>query len=168
MKWDDASQQQCSIARASAVLGDRWTLLILSDAFLGIQRFDSFQQRLDISRTTLTNRLKLLEDHDVITRKQYQSNPVRYEYKLTSKGHDLYPVISTLLNWGDRYYSDADQPPIIRMHKPCGHDIQPILSCPECHEEVTARNVAARKRPNQSGIPDVVRGPAERKRQSTG
>lgn len=161
MKWDEVSQQQCSVARASAVLGDRWTLLILSDAFLGTKRFDAFQQRLEISRTTLTNRLKLLEDHDVVSRKKYQSNPDRFEYKLTTKGHDLYPVISTLLNWGDTYYSDTDQPPIIRRHIPCGHDIQPVLSCPECKQEVTARTVSARKRPSVEGIPDVARGPVD-------
>ena len=159
MKWDDVTQQQCSVARASAVLGDRWTLIILSDAFLGSKRFDTFQQRLNISRTTLTSRLKLLEDHEVLARTKYQSNPDRYEYRLTAKGHDLYPVISTVLNWGDSYYSDDPEPPVIRKHVPCGHDIKPVLACPECNEEVTARNVAARVRESKLGVPDVGRGP---------
>ncbi len=159
MKWDEINRLQCSIARSSAVLGDRWTLLILSDVFLGVRRFDDFQQRLGLSRTTLTNRLKLLEDHGVLSRVQYQSSPDRYEYRLTEKGRDLYPVISTVLNWGDKYYSDAAGPPILRRHTSCGHDIQPVLSCPECHQEIDARSIAARTRPRMRNVPAVERGP---------
>lgn len=159
MKWDEISQQQCSVARVSAVLGDRWTLVILSDIFLGVRRFDDFQKRLGLSRTTLTSRLKLLESHGVLLRHKYQSTPDRYEYKLTQKGRDLYPVLSTLLNWGDKYYADDLGPPIVRRHLPCGHDIQPTLSCPECHRTIEAREIAARKRAEQPGYPNVNRGP---------
>ncbi len=163
MKWDEINRLQCSIARSSAVLGDRWTLLILSDVFLGVRRFDDFHQRLGLSRTTLTNRLKLLEDHQVLSRVQYQSSPDRYEYKLTDKGRDLYPVISTVLNWGDKYYSDTAGPPILRRHTLCGHDILPVLSCPECHQEIDARNIAARTRPDIKNVPAVERGPFMKK-----
>lgn len=159
MKWDNIGDEQCSVARASAVLGDRWTLVILSDCFLGIRRFDQFQERLNIPRTTLANRLQKLEEHGVLLRKAYQQNPVRYEYRLTDKGRDLYPVISTILNWGDTYYDDGAGPPILRNHISCGHDIKPVLACPECNETLDARAIRARKRDHVSGFPEVRRGP---------
>ena len=159
MKWDEISQQQCPIARSSAVLGDRWSLLILSDLFLGVRRFDDFHQRLGLSRTTLTNRLKLLADHEVVQRYVYQEQPTRHEYRLTPKGLDLFPVISTLANWGNKHYFNDSKPPILRRHIPCGHDIEPVLSCPECHEEVDAQAISARKRPDSAKLPPVERGP---------
>ena len=159
MKWDELLDQQCSVARASAVLGDRWTLLILSDVFLGVRRFDDFKERLGLSRTTLTQRLKLLEAHEVLRRHPYQDAPVRYEYRLTQKGRDLFPVLSTLLNWGDKYYSDGAGPPILRRHRPCGHDIQPQLHCPECGELIEPRDIEAHKRPEDERYPPVRRGP---------
>lgn len=162
MKWDQIGQTQCSVARSSAVLGDRWTLLIISDAFLGVRRFEDFQSRLSLSRTTLTSRLKLLERHDVLTRRLYKDTPKRYEYRLTTKGRDLFPVISTILNWGDKYYADEAGPPILRKHLTCGHDIQPVLTCPECQDPVGAHNMAGRSRPTKPGFPDVERVPMKR------
>lgn len=159
MKWEQVSQQQCPIARSSAVLGDRWSLLILSDLFLGVRRFDDFQKRLGLSRTTLANRLALLEEHGVIERHIYHQQPTRYEYLLTEKGLDLFPVINALANWGDKYYFDDGAPPILRQHLACGHDIRPVLTCPECHEALDARSLRARKRPASSGLPPVERGP---------
>ena len=98
MKWDEVADQQCSVARASAVLGDRWTLIILSDCFLGVRRFDDFQRRLGISRTTLANRLKLLEAHGVLARGQYRESPPRIEYRLT----DFYaPDHERTIRWDD-------------------------------------------------------------------
>lgn len=159
MKWDEIGEEQCSVARASAVLGDRWTLVILSDCFLGIRRFDMFQERLNIPRTTLANRLQKLEEHGVLLRKAYQQNPVRYEYRLTDKGRDLYPVITTILNWGDTYYDNGAGAPILRKHVSCGHDIKPVLSCPECKEPIDIRSIRARKRDPVHGYPEVRRGP---------
>ncbi len=159
MKWDEISAEQCSVARASAVIGDRWTLVILSDAFLGVRRFEDFEERLGISRTTLANRLKHLVQHGVLLRKKYQKNPARYEYRLTDKGRDLYPVITTILNWGDKYCSDEAGPPILRKHISCGRDILPKLTCPKCQEEVTARDVQARARPPRDGSQPIRRGP---------
>ena len=162
MKRDEIGQMQCSVARSSAVLGDRWTLLILSDVFLGVRRFEDFQKRLNLSRTTLASRLQLLERHDVLFREPYQNNPVRYEYRLTAKGRDLFPVITTILNWGDKYYADVAGVPIVRTHKTCGHDIQPQLVCPDCGEPVNERNMTARARAPFANIPDVERGPFQR------
>lgn len=159
MKWDDVGDQQCSVARSSNVLGDRWSLLILSDCFLGVRRFDLFQQRLKIPRTTLATRLKKLEEHGVLEQRPYQDKPVRFEYRLTQKGRDLYPVIATLITWGDKYYSDEDGPPILRRHETCGHDFQTVLACDQCGEEIELKDVRARKRPENDQFAPVLRGP---------
>lgn len=159
MKWDDLESQQCSMARTSAVLGDRWTLVILSDVFLGVRRFEDFQKRLGISRTTLASRLKNLEDHGVLYQRQYEERPPRFEYRLTEKGLGLYPAIVALLDWGDEHYSDAAGPPVLRRHKSCGHDFHGVLHCSECGEPVNPRDVEARKRPANKRYPAVTRGP---------
>ena len=93
MKWDEIGQMQCSVARSSAVLGDRWTLLILSDVFLGVRRFEDFQKRLKLSRTTLAARLQLLERHDVLARRQHHSRGRRApDRAATGAGQRLYMV----------------------------------------------------------------------------
>lgn len=144
MKWEDLADQPCSVARSTAVIGDRWTLMILRDCFLGVRRFEAFQERLGISRTIIADRLKLLTDEGVLRKVAYQERPVRHEYRLTEKGLDLYPVILAIVSWGDRHYADDRGPPILRRHKACGCDFQPVMSCSECGEAVGAREVEAR------------------------
>jgi len=161
VKWDELKDQQCSMARALSAVGDRWTLLILSDCFLGVRRFDQFRARLGISRTLLTDRLNLLEEEGVLSRRAYQDKPVRHEYRLTSKGRDLYPVIMGLVHWGDSYYADAAGPPILHRHKSCGHDFRPRLTCSECGESVSAVETEARRRDDLPGFPPVERGPVQ-------
>lgn len=162
MKRDQLGNQQCSVARSSAVLGDPWTLTLLSDCFLGVRRFDEFQERLKVSRTTLTSRLKLLEEHGILKPRQYQERPARFEYRLTQKGKDLFPVISTLLAWGDKYYWDDAEPPIIRTHTQCGHDFQAYIACSECGEPLELKDIEARTRPDNDRYPPVERGPIQR------
>lgn len=147
MKWDDLAKEPCSVARSVAVIGDRWTLLILRDCFLGVRRFDAFQTRLGISRTIIAERLKLLTDEGVLARVAYQENPARFEYRLTEKGLALYPVVMAIVHWGDRHYADDRGPPILHRHKGCGCDFQPVMTCSECGEEVEARAVEARPGP---------------------
>ncbi|MEQ8748093.1 helix-turn-helix domain-containing protein [Pyruvatibacter sp.] len=163
MKWDDLPNEQCSMARTSVVLGDRWTLVILSDIFLGVRRFEDFQKRLGISRTTLANRLRLLEQHGVLTQRQYEERPPRFEYRLTPKGMGLYPAVVALLDWGDEHYSDAAGPPILRRHTTCGHDFAGMLHCSHCHEPVTPHDVEARKRTADNRFAEVRRGPVNRR-----
>lgn len=159
MKWNELSEQQCSIAQSLAVIGDRWTLLILSDLFLGAKRFETIRERLGISRTILTDRLNLLEREGVLRRVEYQQRPARYEYRLTEKGRELYPVIMTIVHWGDKYYADEGSPPIIHTHRTCGKDFAPILTCSECHEPIKAVEASARKRPDAPDFAPVMRGP---------
>ena len=147
MKWEDLSREPCSVARTLAVIGDRWTLMILRDCFLGVRRFEAFQARLGISRSIVTERLNLLVAEGVLERRPYQDRPVRHEYRLTPKGLDLHPVIMAIVEWGDRHYADEAGPPILRRHKACGCDFHPVQVCSECGEPVNARDVEARPGP---------------------
>ena len=102
MKRTDTSEWPCTIARSAAVLGDHWNLLIIREACLGTRRFDDFQEALGIGRNILTLRLNALVDEDVLRRAEYQQHPVRYEYRLTPKGRDAYPILAAMAAWGDR------------------------------------------------------------------
>lgn len=147
MKWEDLANQPCSIARSVAVIGDRWTLMILRDAFLGVRRFEAFQARLGISRTIITERLKLLVAEGVLTRLVYQDRPIRHEYRLTEKGLDLYPVVMAIVSWGDRHYAGEAGAPLLHRHKACGCDFHPVMTCSACHAPVAAREVETRPGP---------------------
>lgn len=142
MKWQDLDRENCSLARAMAVVGDRWTLLVLREAFLRVRRFDEFQAHLGIARRVLTERLKHLVDHGVLEKVAYSQTPLRYEYRLTEKGLGLYPVIISLVHWGDAYYAGKKGPPLLHRHKTCGHDFHSVLICSECGEVVNPRDVA--------------------------
>ena len=141
MKWEDLAAEPCSVARTVAVIGDRWTLLILRDCFLGVRRFEAFQERLGISRTIIAERLKLLVDEGVLAKAPYQDRPVRHEYRLTDKGLALHPVIMAIVHWGDRHYAGEAGAPLLHRHKACGHDFHPVMTCSECGEAVGPRDV---------------------------
>ena len=144
MKWNELAREPCSVARSLAVIGDRWTLMILRDCFLGVRRFEAFEQRLGISRSIIAERLKVLTDEGVLRKAAYQANPVRHEYRLTDKGLALHPVIMAIVHWGDVHYADADGPPLVHRHRACGCDFAPVVVCSECREAVTARDVEVR------------------------
>lgn len=144
MKWSDLADANCSIARSVAVIGDRWTLMILRDGFLGVRRFEDFERRLGISRSVIADRLKHLVDEGVLRREPYQDNPVRHEYRLTPKGLDLHPVIMAIVHWGDVHAAGEAGPPMIHRHKACGCDFHAVQVCSECGEPVTARDVEVR------------------------
>jgi len=135
------------------VIGDRWTLLILRDAFLRLRRFEEFEKSLKIARRVLSERLALLVNEGILSRVAYQERPTRYEYRLTEKGLDLYPAILSLVHWGDKHYADKKGPPVIHRHLKCGHDFRSVLMCSECGEPVRAREVNAR--PRERGTPAV-------------
>lgn len=141
MRWEELDQQPCSLARTLAVVGDRWTLMVLRDCFLGIRRFDQFEKRLGITRHVLADRLKKLVEHGVLTRVPYQQRPLREEYRLTESGLALHPVIMALVSWGDRYMADERGAPIEHRHRACGQLMRPVTVCSECGEPVTARDI---------------------------
>ncbi len=121
MRWQEIGELDCSIAKTLSVIGDRWTLLVLRDCFLGGRRFDHFEASLGLSPHLLSLRLSKLVEHGILQRRPYQERPVRFEYRLTEKGRDLYPVIVSLLRWGDRWMGSEDGPPVELVHRGCGH-----------------------------------------------
>jgi DNA-binding HxlR family transcriptional regulator len=128
----DYPGQVCSIARSLEVIGERWTLLILRDAMTGLERFEEFQASLGIASNTLTNRLKLLCDEQVLERVPDPDRPGRPKYVLTAKGRELGPVLIGLMKWGDRHYPTPGGPPRLTLHAGCGGNIGPDLHCDRC------------------------------------
>lgn len=144
MKWNALSSENCSLARALSVVGDRWALLILRDALLGVRRFDDFQTRLGIARRVLTERLVGLVEAGVLERVSYQERPPRYEYRLTPRGHDLQPVVLSLIRWGDTHLVGPEGPPAIHRHVDCGHDFDPVTTCSACGDRIASHTVRTR------------------------
>src|SRR3954447_10516917 len=114
----------CSIGRAMEVLGERWTFLILREAFYGVRRFSDMQRNLGIARNMLSTRLQTLVGAGILERRLYHAQPALYEYRLTEAGRDLYPAIVTLMRWGDNHLQ-ADEPPVVLRHNACGHAADP-------------------------------------------
>ena len=153
----------CSIARTLSIVGDRWTLLVLRDCFLGARRFDQFSESLGVSPHLLSTRLAKLVEADVLERRPYQQKPVRYEYRLTEKGRDLYPVIAGLVRWGDRWLSGDEGPPVTLVHRACGHATTPTLVCSECRDDIDPRSIRAEVSPRAAArVPDSSAAPDRR------
>ena len=103
MKWSELSDNWCPVARTLSVLGDRWTLLILRDCFLGLSRFEQFAESSGVTRHILADRLKRLVEADILVRQAYSEAPKRYDYNLTAKGQELEPALMTLRDWGKKH-----------------------------------------------------------------
>lgn len=131
----------CSVARTLDVIGDKWSLLILRDAFYGVRRFDDFQEDLGIARNVLTDRLQKLVATGVFERRPYEERPPRYEYRLTDKGRALLPVLLAMIAWGDRWANDSDIPPVTLTHTKCDHVTHAVVCCDACGGELTLRDV---------------------------
>lgn len=132
--------QNCSVARALEVVGERWTLLILRDAFMGVTRFERFQQRMGLAPNILTKRLRVLTDAGIMERRQYQERPARHEYVLTEGGRELFPVVMALMRWGDAHLSPQGAPAVVR-HAGCGGEIDGHATCARCDMAVSSDEV---------------------------
>ena len=133
--------QTCSVARALELVGERWTLLILRDAFLGVRRFDDFQRSLGVARNVLNTRLQRLVEAGLFERRVYQERPQRHEYRLTEMGRELWPSIVTLMQWGDRYLAGPDGPPLVLEHRGCGGAVDDRRMCGACGAALTPFDV---------------------------
>lgn len=139
MKRRDLGMLPSTFAAAVAEVGDAWTLLIVKELILGTNRFDGFIAQTGIAESSLAQRLKTMEQSGLITRRAYQTNPVRYEYALTPKGDALAPTLIMLMKWGDQFLSDG-APPCTYECLECGNDPQPHpLACNHCGTEITAK-----------------------------
>jgi DNA-binding HxlR family transcriptional regulator len=146
MLRSDYADQNCSIARALEVVGERWTILVLREAFLGTNRFDEIQRHLGVARNVLQARLERLVEAGILKKVPYQERPLRHEYRLTAKGVDLWPVVVSLLQWGDRYEA-PNGPPVVLVHKGCGGKLDDRRRCRKCGSELEAWEVEARRGP---------------------
>lgn len=137
----DLSDFACSVARTLDVVGDKWTLLILRDAFYGVRRFDDFARDLGIARNVLTSRLTGLVAHGVLERRRYEARPPRHEYVLTEKGRALFPVVMTMMHWGDRWQPEDGEIPVTVVHERCGEATHAVTVCAHCAEPIGPRDV---------------------------
>ncbi|HEY6592504.1 MAG TPA: helix-turn-helix domain-containing protein [Asanoa sp.] len=145
----DWSIDNCTVARAMEILGERWTLVVLREVFNGIRRFDDMRVRTGIPRQVLANRLAMLVDRGVLRREPYREPGarVRHEYRLTAMGLDLWTVLVAVLTWGDRYLADPDGSPLSIVHRGCEAEISPLLVCAAGHEIPEPRDVVPRPGP---------------------
>ncbi len=155
MKLKSFAGMNCTIAKSLEVVGERWTLLVLRETFLGTRRFEDFRERLGIARNILTDRLERLVGEGILERRRYQERPSRFEYRLTEKGIDLYEVILALKKWGDRWSVGEDGLPLLLRHRSCGKVFDVEATCPHCHEPIDARGVQYELGPGAG--PDEIR-----------
>jgi DNA-binding HxlR family transcriptional regulator len=134
-----AEPRPCSIARTLDVVGEKWALLAIREVFLGNRRFDEMVHRTGAPRDTLAARLRTLVGAGVLERRQYSAHPARFEYPLTESGRDLYPVIVTLMRWGDQHLADDNGPPLVLEHN-CGHQVTAQVVCQACGEPLHPRD----------------------------
>jgi DNA-binding HxlR family transcriptional regulator len=140
LRW---SVDNCTITRALDVVGDRATFLVMREVFSGVRRFDDIRLRTGMARQVLSVRLGRLVTEGLLRRHDYQEpgQRRRWEYRLTPKGFDLYPVLVALLDWGDRYAVDADGPAVGARHRGCGGQVRAVLRCDRGHDVTEMREV---------------------------
>jgi DNA-binding HxlR family transcriptional regulator len=148
------SDMECSIARSLELVGEWWTFLILRESFNGVRRFDDMQKHLGIARNVLTNRLNSLVEHGILSKVLYQEKPERYEYRLTDKGRDMYPVLLALKQWGDKWLG---YPPTVAFtHKTCGHKTEPQFTCSHCGKPIHVREMTPEPLHSSPGTVTVI------------
>ena len=137
--WD---RSRCSVAGTLAVVGEKWSLLVLREAFFGVRRFADFQRLLGAPKAVLSDRLATLVEQGILTRVPYQAEGERqrHEYRLTTKGRDLYPTLVALMQWGDAYLSDGP-PPLELLHRDCDAPVHLELHCEAGHAVAGPRDV---------------------------
>jgi len=145
-----------SVSRTLQIIGDRWTFLIIREAFLGARRFDRLQTELKIASNILTDRISRLVSTGIFDRKKYQGQPDRYEYRLTEMGMDLYGPLVMMMAWGDRWLSRGG-PPLVLTHRDCGKDFTPMVICERCSKPIAAHSMHYRMNynPRDFGAPEV-------------
>jgi DNA-binding HxlR family transcriptional regulator len=133
------------VGLAVDVLSDRWTFLILREAFFGVRRYGQMQRNLGIARNVLADRLRQLVEDGMFERVRYRTDPDWYEYRLTERALDLYPAIVALMRWADRHLApDEGVAPLELIHRTCGERADPYLACSHCHEPLQARDITVR------------------------
>jgi DNA-binding HxlR family transcriptional regulator len=147
MPYRPFTGQNCSIAGALELVGERWTLLIMREVLFGRRRFTEIKRHTGVAPNILSDRLGMLVEHGLVRRELYSEHPESYEYTPTRKGVDLNNVILALLQWGDKYAAPAAGAPRVPVHASCGHDAAPELRCGHCGEILEASELTVRPGP---------------------
>lgn len=153
MRQTSFADFHCSLAQSLEVVGDWWTPLIVRDLAAGLTRFEQLVEDLGISRNLLASRLEHLETNGILERRQYHERPPRYEYRLTRAGAELVPILVSLANWGDRWFTPPGGPPVRFEHRTCGHELTARVSCSACGEAVRASDVVPHPGPGVAAAP---------------
>ena len=143
MAWSELLEDKSALATAIDLVGDRWSLMILSGCFSGVCRFNQFESFLGINRNLLSARLDKLTDAGLLIRHQYSEKPPRFEYQLTEIARELRPVIVGLAAWGEKHFS-KDEAPFTVVHKTCGTRVEVSIHCPKCETLLSCDDVANR------------------------
>ena len=154
----DWSTENCQVGRAMSVLGDRATLVVLREVINGVRRFEDMQRHSGVNRQVLSSRLATLVEHEILRKVPYQpeGERLRYEYRLTPKGLDLYPVLAALAEWGARYLAGPEGPAVEVAHRDCGAEVHTALVCEDGHTVTDPRQVVTR--PGRGARPIRVGG----------
>jgi DNA-binding HxlR family transcriptional regulator len=132
----------CSIADTLALVGEKYSLLVLREVCLGNGRFDQLVRNIGAPRDILATRLRRLVDAGILTKSVYSERPQRFEYRPTQAGLDLEPVLMTLMEWGDKHLREEDGRPMVIEHV-CGHELVPVVTCRDCGEAVRHEDLTA-------------------------
>jgi DNA-binding HxlR family transcriptional regulator len=146
MSWEQLLEEKSSLATALDLVGDRWSMMILSGCLASVCRFNQFEQHLGINRNLLSKRLNKLIAAGLIEKHLYQEKPKRYEYTITSKALELRPVIVGLAAWGEKHFT-KDQAPFTMIHDDCGGELNIQIQCNKCTNHVTNKDVSSRINP---------------------
>ena len=158
---NDYKGQVCSIASALELVGERWTLLVIREVFNGHRRFGEMQESLGVARNVLATRLQRLVDEDILERRPYSERPERYEYFLTEKGLDLWPLMISLMHWGDKHMPSPGGPPMIVVHKgECGGEVNDRRVCTRCGKELDVREAKAIEGPGMEAALERLKAAA--------
>jgi DNA-binding HxlR family transcriptional regulator len=158
LRRDYPALDDCSVAKALEVVGERWSLLIVRAVMHGNRRFGEMQASLGIARNVLSSRLERLVEEDILERRAYQESPPRHEYFLTEKGLDLWPALIALLHWGERYSPDPAGPRRLIVHKECGGSVSERGICESCGEVLHARDAKQLPGPGAKAPVEIATG----------
>jgi len=139
-KVDPNTILSSQVAQGMAIIGDRYAFMIIRDIYLGVRQFEELRRRSGAARGTLASRLKTLVNHGIIYKNPYQSSPIRFEYRLTDKGLDLYPVVLMMWNWETKWGKGRHLPPTL-THKSCGKEMHPLMRCSQCHKAALPQDI---------------------------
>jgi len=154
MRWLDISTENCSVQRTLDLVGEKWTLLVLRDAFNGVRRFDDLHRHVGVSEPVLADRLRKLVAAGLLETRPYQEpgQRLRHEYRPTDKGWELYPALIALLQWGDRHCADPDGPALVVRHQECGCPVRAVVQCTGDHHTLSHRDTVAAAGPGARSI----------------